>query len=405
MAMSRGKGQRFVRGVRGCPGISWAQLLIPAMAVTIAVGCAAPSEPVTRHPPIPNPVIDLEVHQLGGRMFLSFTLPTKTTDRKPIGSTPSLEIFWTFLPADAALPLAAAVEKPNGLIRVPSAMVSQYASEGRVRFPVELRPEDITHNFGWQAAYVIHTSISEKKSSDPSNVAVTRVYPSAPPISDLSAKVTKEALELNWSPVTPPVPRTPAGAGASVSYRVYRVENHETKNPQSESGFNPSLSEVLGDTPAQSFRDTSFEFGHTYTYSARSIVHYGSSPAESVESDDSNLLKLTPKDIFPPAAPKGLVAVVVPATSEIPAHIELSWAISPETDLAGYNVYRNEQGSAPVPRLNVSTLLVPSYRDMSVMPGRLYTYTVKAVDRAGNESPASEPVTAGISAAEKDSNP
>jgi len=139
-------------------------------------------------------------------------------------------------------------------------------------------------------------------------------------------------------------------------------------------------------------------------YSVRSVVRYGATPNESVESDESNLLALAPKDIFPPAAPQGLVAVPVPATSNTPVGIELSWAISAESDLAGYNIYRGDQDSKSPRRLNQSTLLTPAYRDITVLPGRLYTYTVTAVDRAGNESPASEPVTAGISPAEKESS-
>jgi len=95
----------------------------------------------------------------------------------------------------------------------------------------------------------------------------------------------------------------------------------------------------------------------------------------------------------PPAAPANLVVVLVPATSESPAAIELSWSISPETDVAGYHVYRSEQEGPPGERLNPELLLVPAFRDTSVMEGHRYYYTVAAVDRAGNESPRSAPVT------------
>jgi len=142
------------------------------------------------------------------------------------------------------------------------------------------------------------------------------------------------------------------------------------------------------------FRDTQFEFGRTYRYSVRSVAQY---QADEVESADSQPLVVAPRDTFPPAAPKGLVAVVVTATPAAPAHIELSWAISPETDWAGYRIYRNEQGpqaSGAAQRLNRELLLAPTFRDMSVVQGRRYTYRVTAVDRAGNESPLSEAVAA-----------
>ena len=79
----------------------------------------------------------------------------------------------------------------------------------------------------------------------------------------------------------------------------------------------------------------------------------------------------------------------VPAQGDVPAHMELSWSISPETDLAGYAVYRSEQAGVPGTHLNVEVLPTPAFRDMNALPGRRYLYSVTAVDRSGNESPAS----------------
>jgi fibronectin type 3 domain-containing protein len=88
--------------------------------------------------------------------------------------------------------------------------------------------------------------------------------------------------------------------------------------------------------------------------------------------------------------------VFVPATGNVPAHLELSWAINSETDIAGYNVYRTEQVDFPGTRVNAELLLTPAFRDMNAVPGRRYSYSVTAVDRSGNESPASAAVVAGI---------
>jgi len=98
------------------------------------------------------------------------------------------------------------------------------------------------------------------------------------------------------------------------------------------------------------------------------------------------------KDTFPPATPQEILVVPVPPTSELSAHIELSWAISPETDIAGYNVYRSGQVGASGTRLNSQLLLTPAFRDMNVEPGRQYFYGITALDRSGNESPPSDPV-------------
>jgi hypothetical protein len=56
----------------------------------------------------------------------------------------------------------------------------------------------------------------------------------------------------------------------------------------------------------------------------RSVLQYG---AESVESANSNPVVVTPLDVFPPAPPKNIVAIAVPATGDSPARIELSWSI------------------------------------------------------------------------------
>jgi hypothetical protein len=404
---------------RARSGVSIFQVFIAVFCVSLAAGCAAPSEPTTRHAPAPAAVTGLSARQLGARIYLSFALPAKTEDHKAFSMPLSLDIYWEFVAPGAAAPDAVSVGKQNVLVRVPAAMMSQYTNEGHVLFPVELKTEDLERHFGGRAAFVVRTRISARRASEPSNVAVVRAYPPPAPIADLAATVTQEAVELKWSAVTPqaaPSDAANANASAAVSYRVYRAEKTgataraanatNAKNSANTPTVTPAvpLSELLGEAPAPSFRDTTFQFGHAYVYSVRSVVRYGATPNESVESDESNLLALAPKDIFPPAAPQGLVAVPVPATSNTPVGIELSWAISAEGDLAGYNIYRSGQDSKSPRRLNQSTLLTPAYRDITVFPGRLYTYTVTAVDRAGNESPASEPVTAGISPAEKESS-
>ena len=130
-------------------------------------------------------------------------------------------------------------------------------------------------------------------------------------------------------------------------------------------------------------------------YSVRSVAQY---PNAALESADSNLAVATPRDTFPPAAPQDLIVALVPAQPGVPAHLELSWAISAETDIAGYNVYRSEQAGAPGSRVNTDPLPTPAFRDMNVQPGHRYFYSVTAVDRAGNESPASAAVSGGVPA-------
>jgi fibronectin type 3 domain-containing protein len=71
------------------------------------------------------------------------------------------------------------------------------------------------------------------------------------------------------------------------------------------------------------------------------------------------------------------------------AFIDLIWAPVTDVDLEGYNVYRHEEGSAPV-KVNAEPLRTPAYRDDSVVSGKNYLYSVSAIDVRGNESGRSE---------------
>jgi fibronectin type 3 domain-containing protein len=118
--------------------------------------------------------------------------------------------------------------------------------------------------------------------------------------------------------------------------------------------------------------------------------------ADLVESADSVPATFTPRDVFPPAAPTNLEITIISATNQAPAYIELSWGISPEGDLAGYSVYRSEGENSPGERVSTDILPSPTFRDISVTPGRRYYYRVSALDRAGNESPKSSAAVAEV---------
>ena len=60
-----------------------------------------------------------------------------------------------------------------------------------------------------------------------------------------------------------------------------------------------------------------------------------------------------------------------------------------DVDLDGYNVYRHEEGSAPV-KINAQPIRTPAYRDTNVVSGKTYFYSVSSVDVRGNESARSE---------------
>jgi fibronectin type 3 domain-containing protein len=102
------------------------------------------------------------------------------------------------------------------------------------------------------------------------------------------------------------------------------------------------------------------------------------------ESADSSLVEVAPEDTFPPSPPEGLRAVAGPTT------VELSWNPSPESDTAGYHIYR---GGA---RINAELVVAPAFTDKDVRTAQQHSYTVSSVDAKGNESAASAAVSVTI---------
>jgi len=368
-------------------GAAACALLLTAAAFC-AGGCATPGEPTPPKPILPVAVADLAAHQQGDAVILTFTLPTNSTEHEPLGELPAVEIYRGML-----APTEAAHKTPTRLIyTIPSALVDTYLSAGQFEFSDPFPAADLLQNSGAQMIYMVRTRVSKKRASGDSNVVAARVYPGPESPSNLRGTVTEHAIELAWQPAST--------SAVIAGYRVYRGELAAGAPAPagaadiSKLKFSAPL-ELLGPAPEASYSDAQFDFGKTYVYTVRSVAQYG---ADSVESADSAPVTVTPRDIFPPAAPQGLEALAVPATSQQTADIELSWAISPETDLAGYNVYRSEQSDTLGQRVNQDLLLSPTFRDTSVVAGRRYFYQVTAVDRAGNESPRSVAVSAEVPA-------
>ena len=106
-----------------------------------------------------------------------------------------------------------------------------------------------------------------------------------------------------------------------------------------------------------------------------------------MEGEDSAELKVFAHDIFPPAVPSGLEAVASGVGQ--PPFVDLIWAPNTDADLAGYNIYRHEDGAPPV-KVNSEVVKTPVFRDTTVVGGKKYFYSVAAVDLRGNESARSE---------------
>ena len=363
-------------------------ILIHALALCIFAcalveGCAAPGDPSPRHPVVPVPIADLAGRQSGSEVVLTLSVPTRSTDREALIESPAIEIY------RAALPPGVTADRKTAwrlVYSIPSERVDSYIKDSHFEFRDPLTPDDLAHAAGSSLAYMVRARTVKARASDDSNIFVARIFPPPAAPRNLRVSVTESAVVVSWA-------ESPQPSGASFGgYRVYRAEAESGQDVAPADLSQLKLKSPLalaGPSSSTEFRDSNFEFGKTYFYTVRSVAQLG---ADLVESADSAPAIVTPKDIFPPAAPQGLESAIIPATPQAPAYVELSWAISSEADLAGYYVYRSDAEDAPGLRLNNEVLPSPAYRDISIVSGRRYFYRVSAIDRAGNESPKSPAV-------------
>jgi hypothetical protein len=366
---------------------AWSSLVFSFLLSMLLAGCAAPGDPSPRHPVVPEKVTDLVARQYGNAMDLTFTLPTRSIDREALAEPPAIEIY------RAALPPGAVPDRKTNwrlVYTIPSERVDSYLTGEKVDFHDPLTADDFASAAGSSVAYRIRTRATRSRASEDSNVVLANAYPPPGEPRDVRVSVTEQALILTWADATVPSGATPHG------YRVYRaeIEPGEESVPPEVSKAKLKMPLALdGSSTTNEFRDSRFEFGTGYLYTVRSVAQFGS---DLVESADSSPVTVTPRDIFPPAAPTGLEVSVIPATNQTPAYVELSWAISPEGDLGGYFVYRSNLEDTQGERISTEMLLSPTFRDNSVLPGSRYYYRVSAVDRSSNESAKSPAVQADI---------
>jgi len=350
-------------------------------------GCAAPGDPVARHPVVPAAVTDLGARQFGNTLSLTFALPARSVDHQALAEHPTIDIYRAELPSGSAPDAKTAWRLA---ITVPSEQVDNYLRGNHMEFHDPLTPDQFKGDSGASLAYKIRTRVGKARESADSNVVTARIYPPPDAPGDVGVEVTESAVVVHWTPATAP----PGAAG--LVYRVYRgagqagQENPPGENPPAKLQAPP---ELAGTSSTAEFRDSHFEFGTAYVYTVRSAAQFG---AEIVESADSSPAGVTPRQTSPPAAPVNLELAVIPATAQAAAYVELSWEISAETDLAGYSVYRSEAEGSAGQRVSTDLLPSPTFRDMSVLPGKRYYYRATAVDRFGNESAKSSAAEADI---------
>ncbi len=342
------------------------------LALLIGLSCGK------RKPPLPptervSQRVEVEGFQRGNSVVLSWKMPARNAPDGSILNISRADIYRLAEPADAPLVLSEEefasrsiviatlpiTDADFGLKKMSYSDTLEIAGQpARLRYAIRF-----VNKSGQRAAFSNFLLIEPA-----SRIA-------ANPTS-LSAEITQEAVSLTWQPPTANVDgTTPANI---LGFNVYRSLSDK------------EAAKLLNQTPVSDakYADRFFEFGKNYYYFVRAVsVGSGGSP---VESQESNIVKVSPVDTFAPSPP----AAITLATSL--NSISIFFAVNPEKDIAGYKIYRSVDETFDRSKWELLTpelLTTNTFQDTRVESGKTYFYYLTATDKTGNVSQPSEIVS------------
>jgi hypothetical protein len=382
------------------PGFHLHLLLL--LVVAGLSGCGKKGDPQPPLPRGPNAVSDLSVEQEGDDAVLTFTFPDRLLTGAPLTDLEAIEVFRVVHPAPsltATRPAGGAAAGPvtggTGAVNLPGAAARREATNerlaeeafyatarriARLSLPViaeSTRGASVVYRDSlWKLLHeekgpppLAYAVVSVRRNGERSPLSnIVMIDPAVAPAEPvLYAAIPEEGrICLEWLPPETDVLGRPVEIGG---YMVYR-----RILPQEEYGAPLNSKPVTG----TDYVDTTAPYDSRLVYTVRATLARN----PKVEGIPAEELGLLYRDVYPPPAPTRLDAL---SEGNL---VRLLWAPVDAADLAGYLVFRAEGDAAPV-RLTKDLVTDPFFTDRAISQGRRYRYTVRAVDRAGNQSPPS----------------
>jgi hypothetical protein len=343
------------------------KLWFALLAIALWSGCASGGPPLPPSLQLPAPVTDLRAARQGDRVYLSWTLPAKTTDQENVR-----RLGPTLICRSRAATLKQC-GTPVAEVAPPPTVSAKRQAKATARY-VDILPRLAGVKPSDEITYAVEVLNDRRRGDGVSNLVRVPLFPAMPPPEGFTGKVTAEGVSFSWACH----PTLPAAPGVQYLLRIYR------RAEGSDQDFVAAEGNLSGCNGAP-LLDTTFEWEKTYDYRAGviTLVSEPGRPAIEIEGNDTPDVRIFTHDIFPPAVPSGLQAVFSGVGQQ--PFVDLIWSPDADADLAGYNVYRREAGGALV-KLNSGLVKTPAYRDAAVQAGKRYFYAVSAVDVRGNES-------------------
>ncbi|RKX61025.1 MAG: hypothetical protein DRP28_00005 [Thermodesulfobacteriota bacterium] len=330
------------------------RLIIFAFCILIA-SCGRKAPPVPPGTLRPKAIKDLSYKIIPDGVELKWSVPVRNRDGSPLVRIKGFRLL------KAEIPLEEYCEGCPPPFGQP------------IDIPFEAEPEkarkmvyeDRTLRSGMQYIYKVYTVKGWLNVSDTSNQVslAWHVPPSAP--RGLTAQLTVDGIYLSWQ--APSKWTDGTSVDRELLFRIYRARTGTDK-----------WKSLHGLVDSTGYLDPQAKKRAGYKYRVAAVLPYHGT---EIEGPCTHEAMVQPRDLSPPPAPVGLVAV------RSADGVKLFWREETGSDVSGYIVYRKGPGEL-IYRLNNKPIPVSRFLDRTILPRGLYSYWVTAADRADppNES-------------------
>jgi len=343
---------------------TWGWLALGSAFAVAGCGTPGPPQPPSLH--LPDRVTDLSAERNGAQASLSWTMPKKNTDKLILKD-----------------PITVHVCREEGSSACADAGTLTLAPGADATWS-ETLPPALDAGAPRTLTYFVELKNKKGRSAGLSNPAQVLAGAPPAPVAGLTIEMRKAGAVIHW---------TPNDETAAVRLHRKLLTPPATKPKEGLTAPPPEAIEqnfLIEDAHEGRALDKTVRFGETYEYRAQRVSRATvNGKTLELAGELSAPMQIEAKDIFPPAAPTGLVSVATPSRNGAASAIDLSWDPNTEPDIAGYIVYRRE-GDGPWQRISPAAPVVgPGFHDAHVEPGHAYRYAVTAIDQGGHESPRS----------------
>ena len=370
------------------------QLCFTLGCLAALTACGTPGAPMPPSLELPRPVEDLTASRKGNQVTLTWTPPTRTTDAQNVR-------FKKLGPVSVCrgvneFPMA----RCNPLVGQISPAPLPAAEKGKRKLPPAPRisytdtlPADLQQMYPTgTVTYAVETMNWRWRSAGLSNQVRLPLAPALNPPSSVDIGISREGPVIGFK-CSGAVPV--ANPALHYECRLYREEvcTAPPAKGQPPCSGAAAIASVpynqcsQGSSTECRVVDHGFEWEKTYRYwvaAVTDVTENGRKTGEIEGADSEHSTPFLVHDTFPPAVPADLEAVTSGVGQK--PFIDLTWTPGTDPDLAGYNVYRQDDANGPWTKINPDLVAMPAFRDENVSPGHSYAYRVTAVDARQNES-------------------